>query len=446
MSEQKSKLQFKIQNGFHIKILNFTLSFSILIFTFFIFTTSAVFASETNGTITSGGNNGYAWSNQAGWVNFGCSNCGISIVDSEITGHAWSNNYGWINMSPANGGVTVAANGALSGYAWGSGLGWINFSGVSINSSGKFVGTASGTNVGALTFDCANCSVTTDFKAQNFRKVAPAPTTVISGGGGGGGGGGGIPYVSGPGGQLVPAHISAFNVPMRLYPAQSGILTQGLTNQKSVVLDVPTNVFSDKVTFVVKEEAVSTAPTAEIQVIGNALFNVLAVDKNGNQAQTFEKPIKITFIVPGSMQGRSDLAVYFFNDATNLWIKIPDAVFSGDSVSFSVNHLTLFAIFAGSELPLAAAPTFPLPIPFEFEIPRGETGTLNEEIGTPVEDVTTTVIETISKENQPLFDVEVSPGPSESKKTRGFALIAVFIIAVAGAISYFLRKIRKNQR
>lgn len=143
----------------------------------------AALASETNGTIVSGGNNGYAWSNQAGWVNFAPTNGGIQITDTGITGHAWNANYGWINMAPTNGGVLVAANGALSGYAWGASLGWINFSGVSINSSGKFIGQASGSIIGTLTFDCTNCSVVTDYRPSDFRSS--------TGGGGSGGGGGG---------------------------------------------------------------------------------------------------------------------------------------------------------------------------------------------------------------------------------------------------------------
>lgn len=141
------------------------------------------YASETNGTIVTGGNNGYAWSDQAGWVNFGATNSTIQITDSSITGYAWNSNYGWINMAPTNGGITVAANGALAGYAWGSSLGWINFSGVSISSSGTFTGTASGTIIGTLTFDCANCSVMTDYRAADFRTTTT--TTTSSGGGSG---------------------------------------------------------------------------------------------------------------------------------------------------------------------------------------------------------------------------------------------------------------------
>ena len=154
------------------------------LFTFTLLALSLVsgvaYASETKGTIlTPTANDGYAWSNQAGWVNFGATNSNIQITDSGITGYAWSNNYGWINMSPTNGGVSVAANGALSGYAWGQSLGWINFSGVSINSSGKFVGLASGTIIGTFTFDCGNCSVATDYRPINFRTTITTTTESV---------------------------------------------------------------------------------------------------------------------------------------------------------------------------------------------------------------------------------------------------------------------------
>lgn len=141
-------------------------------------------ASGTDGTIISGGNAGYAWSNNGGWVNFAPTGGNIHITDTGITGYAWNQNYGWINMAPTNGGVTNNGNGILGGNAWGSSLGWINFSGVSVNSLGKFVGQASGAAIGTLTFDCANCSVVTDWRPVSARAT---PTPASQGGGGGGG-------------------------------------------------------------------------------------------------------------------------------------------------------------------------------------------------------------------------------------------------------------------
>lgn len=115
--------------------------------------------------------NKYAWGDKSGWINFG----GLTITDSAITGYAWNENYGWINFS-AGTGVANTTAGALSGYAWGQNTGWINFSGVSINCSGKFAGTATGnTVIGTITFDCSNCNVTTSW----------LPSSGCEGGGGG---------------------------------------------------------------------------------------------------------------------------------------------------------------------------------------------------------------------------------------------------------------------
>ena len=128
----------------------------------------AAFASTTNGTIPAAS---YAWGENFGWINFGCTNCNVSVTDSAVTGDAWSNQYGWINLSPSYGGVTNDGNGSLGGNAWSSGLGWISFSGVIINSSGQFTGVAGtqGTTAGRINFSCSNCSVTTDWRPASVR-------------------------------------------------------------------------------------------------------------------------------------------------------------------------------------------------------------------------------------------------------------------------------------
>ena len=132
------------------------------------FCVHGAFASTTNGTIPVAS---YAWGENFGWINFGCANCGVSVTDSAITGNAWSAQYGWINLSPTNGGVTNDGNGNLGGNAWSSGLGWISFSGVAINSSGRFTGVAGtqGTTAGRINFGCANCNVTTDWRPASVR-------------------------------------------------------------------------------------------------------------------------------------------------------------------------------------------------------------------------------------------------------------------------------------
>lgn len=146
-----------------------------------------VFASETNGTIDI--THKYAWSENIGWINFGCAECNVHIIDSGITGHAWSENYGWIILNPSTSGVLNNNEGTLSGQAWGENTGWINFLGVTIDSSGYFSGYASGDITGQISFNCSNTSscgssdfkVRTDWRPASSRSSSEENNTNSSG-------------------------------------------------------------------------------------------------------------------------------------------------------------------------------------------------------------------------------------------------------------------------
>lgn len=138
--------------------------------------TSAVFASQTNGTIS-----GYAWSSQIGWINFGVSGFAAAITDTALSGYAWNENTGRINLNPTQSGVVNNNEGTLSGRAWNEGTGWINFAGVTVGSTGIFSGTATGDNSVSINFSCTNCNVTTDWRPASARILN------VSGGGSSGG-------------------------------------------------------------------------------------------------------------------------------------------------------------------------------------------------------------------------------------------------------------------
>ena len=108
----------------------------------------------------------YAWSAQGGWVNFAPSQAAVTVTDSSLTGYAWVANDGWLNLSPTNGGVTNDGEGHLGGFAWDEALGWVSFTGVSVDSSGRFHGQATGANE-TITFDCTNCDVETDWRPSS---------------------------------------------------------------------------------------------------------------------------------------------------------------------------------------------------------------------------------------------------------------------------------------
>ncbi len=135
----------------------------------------AVFASTTDGTVS-----GYAWSSQMGWINFGTSSGNVHVTDSILTGYAWNENKGQINLNPTRSGVTNNNEGTLSGYAWSEGTGWINFSGVTINSSGRFLGTATGDNSVSVNFSCDQCKVQTDWRPLSSRGGGGLPSGAYS--------------------------------------------------------------------------------------------------------------------------------------------------------------------------------------------------------------------------------------------------------------------------
>lgn len=174
------------------RIILFALGFFALAFFSFSPSTIPAFASDTDGTIDP--TYKYAWGENAGWINFGCTNCDVHITDAGITGNAWMSQYGWINLSPTTEGITNDAEGNLSGFAWSSNLGWIDFDGVTINASGEFLGYATiDSDNSQISFNCTNGGTcgTADFKVKTDWRPASIRNPV--GGGGGGGSSGSYP-------------------------------------------------------------------------------------------------------------------------------------------------------------------------------------------------------------------------------------------------------------
>jgi hypothetical protein len=83
----------------------------------------------------------YAWSENAGWLNFRPADGGVTVHDTYLSGYAWAENLGWVKLghTPWGGGQynnnaaddwgvnKDSSTGALSGYAWSENVGWIKF-------------------------------------------------------------------------------------------------------------------------------------------------------------------------------------------------------------------------------------------------------------------------------------------------------------------------------
>ncbi len=266
----------------------------------------------------------YAWSNKVGYINFG----NVIVDSSALSGYAWSSNAGWIKFNPSQGGVKNDGNGKLSGSAWGESLGWIDFGNVTISpSTGKFSGTATGNVVGTITFDCPSyCDVQTDWRPSS----EPAR-----------------PRVSQSIGGSVARFIIATDTPMTVMPIQTGSLTV-VTTAGPAHINVPSGAVPDWTTFTITEEPLGGINTHLVPVntslVNEAFYTVTATDRQGNLIHHFDKPITITLPIPASLEGDS-LGLYWRNETNGEWVQIPDAVFTKHAVTFSVTHLTMFAIF-----------------------------------------------------------------------------------------------------
>jgi hypothetical protein len=192
-------------------------SFLGLVFFAFIFLiNNPALASLSNGTIDAVYK--YAWGENIGWINFGCDGCNVVITDSSITGYGWSTQYGWINLNPTTSGVINDGEGTLSGFAWSSNLGWINFTGVTINTSGEFLGYATvDSDSSQINFNCAtgaSCA-SADFKVKTDWIPASVRPVPVSEEGGSSGSAPSSPSATIP--SLLPALIfPVINVPENL--------------------------------------------------------------------------------------------------------------------------------------------------------------------------------------------------------------------------------------
>lgn len=140
------------------------------------FSGGLIFASAADGFITE--TSRYAWTENAGWLDFGTSQGNVVVSDSALTGYAWGENIGWVSLNCSNDNSCATANykvandgnGNLSGYAWTENAGWIDFDpaggGVAIDSSGNFSGYAWGENIGWIVF---NCATTNSCSAVNYK-------------------------------------------------------------------------------------------------------------------------------------------------------------------------------------------------------------------------------------------------------------------------------------
>lgn len=185
-----------------------------------------------------------------------------------------------------------------------------------------------------------------------------AVCAVQSSGGGGGGGGGG---------SLTPTVVTAIGgdsspVSLTITSSQNGTLSQSLVNGLKAEIIVSAGAVSGatKISVTATDISPSLNPTQGVKInpIGGHVFNIRAVDGADKKVSSFTKSLEITLTVPGLPEKTDNLGVHFYNEVSKNWVLIPGALFDvkNSKVSFSVDHLTEFAILKINDVSQSVTP------------------------------------------------------------------------------------------
>lgn len=293
------------------------------------------FASITNGTIDPVDK--YAWSEKAGWLNFNCPSCDIHITDASLTGYIWSENYGWINLNPSTGGVLNTGEGVLSGFAWAENLGWVNFDGVTINSSGDFLGYATISADGSkISFNCLNITscalsnykVKTDWRPQSERGTV----TVVAND---------LPDLTSLG-YVTPVG-EATNTTQVVYEREVQAIVP--ISQGTVEITTPSQTVvtkSDGGNFDFTQLFAEEASTVVSNITGQTVLSALKYGLS-NVALSFDQPVNIVLPVSSQYNGEV-LNVYKSESSNGGWFLLTTCTVSGGDCSFDTLGASYFVV------------------------------------------------------------------------------------------------------
>jgi hypothetical protein len=144
--------------------------------------------------------------------------------------------------------------------------------------------------------------------------------------------------------------VSATDKSLVVKPTQSGTLTQSLSGGQSVKIEIPKGSISSNATFNIQEGSLSADETPQSQygafLFDGLVFNINAADSSGTAVKSFNKDLTITLTVPSLPADTSGLKLYYYDETNKTWVAITGVVFGSNTITFTVNHLTKFAVFS----------------------------------------------------------------------------------------------------
>ncbi len=163
-------------------------------------------------------------------------------------------------------------------------------------------------------------------------------------------------FTGGGSGNTIPLDVMQTNTTVT--PSSGGSANTIFSDNSSVEVLVPANTVLSNTTISINQGTLNanTTPvtTSGAFMIGSYVFNITATDNTNNDSITsFSNDLTITISIPNLPNDIANLGVYYYDRILDSWILVPNAVFdiATNKVTFTVNHLTSFAIFDIAGLP-----------------------------------------------------------------------------------------------
>ncbi|KKS71211.1 MAG: hypothetical protein UV42_C0034G0006 [Candidatus Magasanikbacteria bacterium GW2011_GWE2_42_7] len=171
-----------------------------------------------------------------------------------------------------------------------------------------------------------------------------------------GGGGAGIAPS-----QVPPPFIEVYDEDLVLLPGQSGIATKS-TSLGPITLSVPVGAVTERTTFHIGEE-ITTSDTVLPEgffPVNGAVYTIDAKTDNQEPAHTFLKPLRIMFPLAPDVQDLTHLSVYWQDDVSQSWQRVPGVAFAQYGAALEVSHLTTFVVLRGEDPAPIEEPLIPV--------------------------------------------------------------------------------------
>jgi hypothetical protein len=155
------------------------------------------------------------------------------------------------------------------------------------------------------------------------------------------------PAGGGGGSALAPSPAVSSSGEASVTPSAGGVISLG----SEAAINIPASALQGNSRVTVKITKTDTAP---IQPSGFMLLGqVYEMTVGGQSSYTFNKPVTLTFSFdPLQLPAGVSPSVYYYDAAESRWVELPGTV-SGNTISVTVDHFTVFALMAMLENPAA---------------------------------------------------------------------------------------------